>query len=101
MTAQEKEQKCKDFFEELSEKLKDTHIVMKSCNKDNSVYLVPKGTEKEVTYYGKPVYSFRISDHWNWKSNLKKNPNPGYVQCSGSVCLYADDPALSVSYVLG
>ena len=78
---EEKAEKCKAFFERLREELKETHTAIGSCNKDSSVYLVPKGTEDQVTYTGKPQNSFRISDHWNWKASLKKQPVEGYVQC--------------------
>jgi hypothetical protein len=81
MKKEEMKKLCKQFFEELSEKLKNTHVVVRSCNQDESAYLVPIGTEDQITYHGKPDYSFRISDHWNWYSNVKKNPDPYYVQC--------------------
>lgn len=72
---------CRKYFEDLAEKLKDTHVVVGSCNKDSSVYLVPKGTEDQITYYGKPEDSYRISDHWNWFSSLKKCTKEHYMQC--------------------
>lgn len=78
---EEKELKCKAFFVRLTEELKKTHTSMGSCNKDSSVYLVPNGTEDQVTYKSKPQNSFRISDHWNWKASLRKQPIEGYVQC--------------------
>ena len=81
MKKEEMKELCKQFFEKLSDLLKETHVVVKSCNQDDSAYLVPKGTEDQITYHSKPDYSFRISDHWNWYSNIKKNPDPYYVQC--------------------
>lgn len=72
---------CRQFFEALTKALNETHTVMKSCNDDKTMYLVPNGTEKQVTYHGKPQGSFRISDHWNWKANLKNNSNEKYIQC--------------------
>ena len=72
---------CLDFFGYLSELLKDQYIVVKSCNNDSSAYLVPIGTEKQITYKSKPERSFRVSDHWNWKANLKKNEDEHYIQC--------------------
>ena len=81
MTTEEKKNYCKKFFEELAEKLSETHVVVRSCNNDESAYLVPKGTEDQISYYGKPENSFRISDHWNWYSNIKKNENVDYIQC--------------------
>ena len=76
-----KESKCKEFFDSLCEKLKETYTIVGSCNKDSSVYLVPIGTESEITYYSKPKKSFRISDHWNWFANLYKCSLENYVQC--------------------
>jgi hypothetical protein len=99
MTLEEKKNYCKNFFEELSEKLKDTHVVVRSCNQDESAYLVPIGTEDQITYYGKPANSFRISDHWNWYANLRKNPDPNYIQCNnvdlGVGCKKRNGPGLA------
>ena len=78
---QEKYAKCNEFLERLSELLQDTYEPLKSCNEDLSWYLVPKGTKDQVTYYGKPVSSFRVSDHWNWFSSTKKCKDENYVQC--------------------
>lgn len=72
---------CKEFFDELVNALSETHEMIGSCNKDNSVYLVPKGTSEQITYYGKPKQSFRLSDHWNWYSNLNKCDKEHYIQC--------------------
>ena len=84
MTIDEKREKCCEFFEKLSDALSGSHAVIKSCNSnsnDISKYLVPFGTENKVSYFGKPVGSFRISDHWNWYANVNKNPNEKYIQC--------------------
>lgn len=81
MNRKEKMEICARFFEALSEALSDTHEAIGSCNHDSSVYLIPKGTEDQASYYGKPQNSFRISDHWNWYSSLKKCKIPAYVQC--------------------
>ena len=81
MTFDAKKNACSDFFDKLSGLLSENYEVLGSCNKDFSRYLIPKGTANQVTYYGKPVKSFRISDHWNWFSNLKKCSDPNYVQC--------------------
>ena len=81
MTVEEKMEKCSKFFTELTEALQGSYEVLESCNKDFSKYLVPIGTSNLVTYYGKPEKSFRIYDHWNWYSNLKKCRNPNYIQC--------------------
>lgn len=72
---------CKTFFDDLSDILKDIYEVVGSCNQDISQYLIPKGTISDLTYYSKPEKSFRISDHWNWYSSLKKCSNPYYIQC--------------------
>ena len=81
MASLTKRELCTKFFEELSNELRNTYIVVQSCNKDFSKYLVPIGTEDQITYESKPSRSFRISDHWNWYANTKKCSNPNYVQC--------------------
>lgn len=81
MNIDEKKSACTKFFNELSSILYGSYEVIESCNQDFSRYLVPIGTSDQVTYYGKPMKSFRISDHWNWFSNLKKCNDPHYVQC--------------------
>lgn len=81
MTIDEKKAKCTEFFEKLSEALKEDYVVMGSCNQDFSRYLVPIGTESQVSYMGKPENSFRISDHWNWFANVNKCPDEHYIQC--------------------
>lgn len=78
---QDKIEKCRKFFDELADILQDSHIVYGSCNRDLSAYLVPKGTENQVTYYSKPVGSFRVSDHWNWFSSKKNCKDLNVVQC--------------------
>ena len=80
-TAEEKKAKCQLFYKELVTALRDSHENVKSCNRDDSAYLVPKGTSDQITYESKPINSFRISDHWNWKANLEKNQKDGYIQC--------------------
>lgn len=77
----EKRIACFEFFDKLSALLHDSYEVVGSCNIDNSQYLVPNGTADEITYNSKPAASFRVSDHWNWYSNLKKCPNERYIQC--------------------
>ena len=71
---------CMAFFEELSNELPN-YTVVGSCNIDSTLYLVPNGTEDEITYSGKPAKSFRISDHWNWYANINKCANERYIQC--------------------
>lgn len=72
---------CTKFFDELVELLEGRYELIQSCNGDFSRYLVPVGTSDQITYYGKPDKSFRISDHWSWYSNLNKCSNPNYIQC--------------------
>ena len=72
--------KCAEFFDGLCKMLSNYEVVG-SCNADSSVYLIPKGTVDELSYYGKPVLSFRISDHWNWYSNIRKCSDPKMIQC--------------------
>ena len=81
MNKKEKYNACNKFFENLSIILKTSYEIIGSSNKDLSRYLVPFGTENQITYYSKPAWSFRISDHWNWWANLKKCSDEKYVQC--------------------
>ena len=81
MNKKEKMEKCSEFFDSLVSLLSETYTEVASCNQDFSRYLVPKGTENLVTYYGKPSKSFRISDHWNWYSNLERCCQPKMIQC--------------------
>ena len=73
---------CNKFFYDLAEILYASYEIIGSINKDFSRYLVPFGTDNQITYYSKPAFSFRISDHWNWYSSLKKCKNEFYVQCN-------------------
>ena len=77
----EKFAKCKVFFDNLSTILYDRYDVIGSCNADKTLYLVPCGTEHQISYGGKPRWSFRLSDHWNWYANTEKCQNEKYVQC--------------------
>lgn len=81
MTKAEKSFACRTFFDELAVLLGETHKTIASCNNDISAYLIPNGTEEQVSYYGKPANSFRVSDHWNWYANLNKCSDPHYIQC--------------------
>ena len=80
-TIEDKMIECRKFLDALADILGEGFSLIASCNRDLSAYLVPKGTEKEISYYGKPVGSFRISDHWNWLSSLKRCSDPDMVQC--------------------
>lgn len=77
----EKLQKCEEFFAALTDILKDHFEAVGSCNKDVSQYLVPIGTSDQITYYGKPENSFRVSDHWNWYTSIKKCSDSKMIQC--------------------
>lgn len=81
MSKEEKMKKCIEYFYALAEELKNTHTLVKSCNVDSTMYLVPKGTEDQITYHSKPANSYRFSDHWNWYANVRKCANERYVQC--------------------
>ncbi len=71
---------CKDFFLKLVSEKSETHEVVASCNKDRSMYLIPKGTIDQLSYKGKPVDSYRLGDHWHWYANLKNAPQET-IQC--------------------
>lgn len=73
---------CHEFMDKLQDILQGKYEIVPSCNKDNSSYLIPIGTSDQITYYGKPILSFRMSDHWNWYSNIRKCSDPDYIQCN-------------------
>ena len=79
----EEKELCKQFFIDLATALKDSHDATASRvrNDECSMYLCPKGTSDQVSYHSKPELSFRFSDHWNWYTSFKKNPDPKYIQC--------------------
>lgn len=83
MTFKEKEALCKKYFNELRDILSDTHeVTANRCKvKRPDMYLCPKGTRKEITYHGKPHYSFRYSTKWNFYS----------PRCEGVVQCYSKD----------
>ena len=81
LSVEEKKKRCKDFIAQLERLLSDRYERIPSCNKDESVYLVPTGTADQISYQGKPYLSFRYSDHWNWYANLSKCPKYSYIQC--------------------
>ena len=78
---QERKTKCRYFYDELTKELSEFYDSIGSCNHDESIYLIPKGTEEQITYYGKPDRSFRYSDHWNWYSSIRKCEDPSVIQC--------------------
>jgi hypothetical protein len=80
----EKIEKCNDFFYRLADLLNDDYEIVYPFGKTgpgSDKYLVPKGTKDLITYYGKPVGSFRFSTHWNWRESLDKCENERYIQC--------------------
>lgn len=81
MNFREKRIECKAYFNYLVQKLEDTHELVPSCNNDESMYLIPKGTIDQLTYQSKPVDSYRFSTHWNWYANTNKCPDSNYIQC--------------------
>jgi len=89
MNFKEKLNKCNRFFDNMVVLLWSSHNEMGSCNKDASRYLVPSGTENEVTYNSKPRNSLRVSDHWNWYASTKKCSNEHYIQCLSVNAPYA------------
>lgn len=87
---------CINFFKKLSDLLYDDYEIVKTGTNgflvkrgtpENGVfrisdhYLVPYGTRSKITYYSKPHWSFRISDHWNWFAELDKCDQKNYIQC--------------------
>lgn len=81
---------CHDYLLHLRDLLNDKYeLVLAGLD----VYLVPKGTANQITYYGKPEGSFRLSDHWNWYYNDEKCPDPDVVQC-----LNVDVPPAFIRY---
>ena len=78
-----KAKKCWEFFSELSHVLIEEHDykLIRPKGGYKAAYLIPKGTEKQLSYYGKPVLSFRCSDDWNWYTSKKRCPDPEQIQC--------------------
>jgi hypothetical protein len=84
MTITEKIKACEAFIKALAEELKDDYELVAAFEKDkrgSDKYLVPKGSAEEITYYGKPMNSFRCSTHWNWRAPLIKCNKENYIQC--------------------
>ena len=81
MTIKEKEDKCKVMFHALRDYLEDSYEKCVSGHYDRDFYLYPAGTHSDITYYGKPAKSFRLSYHWNWLTSLDRCSDPNYIQC--------------------
>ena len=74
---------CNAWFDKLAELLEPMgYKVIRSSNPaSNDRYLIPVGTENDLNWNGKPAYSFRVSNHWNWRANKKKCGDDRYIQC--------------------
>lgn len=72
---------CMGYFGDLAQRLKESHELVTSINKDGTLYLIPRGTITDISYYGKPIGSFRVSDHWNWWASYRKCVDFHHVQC--------------------
>ena len=81
---------CIKFYNQLAELLENDYqttgdMFLEETNtgkfhlRDNYIY--PFGTRKQITYYNKPYWSFRISDHWNWYDTIHKCKQRNYIQC--------------------
>ena len=105
----EQAQACINFFTKLSELLSDDYELVHSNAKEYLIfhehlhgrmfrisdhYLIPFGTKSKITYYTKPYWSFRISDHWNWYDTIKNCGLKNYLQCFN-----ADLPRPKTRYV--
>ena len=67
---------CDEFFYELSQRLYPFYETIGVTNvhyqKYGSRYLIPFGSDYQISRFSLPVFSFRMSDHWNWKPNENK-----------------------------
>lgn len=74
--------KCNAFFMAVANELKETHRIIGSSLKVwGSACLIPKGTEEQVSYYGKPLNSLRVACNWNWRAALKRCKDEKFIQC--------------------
>ena len=93
---QEQAEACIQFFTKLSELLSDDYEMINSGSREFMIihkhkfgelfrisdhYLIPFGTKSQITYYNKPHWSFRISDHWNWFDTVDKCNQKNNIQC--------------------
>ena len=76
---------CKAFFMDLCDILEKNGYQHSIANNRNSfkfsAYLFPAGAKDEITYYGKPLNSFRFSNYWNWYAPLSRCKNKWVIQC--------------------
>ena len=92
----EQAEACITFFKNLTEALGDEYEMVNSGSKEfiimhkhafgdrfrlSDKYLVPFGTKSKITYYTKPYWSFRLSDHWNWYESTKLCKQKNFIQC--------------------
>lgn len=78
----EKGRLCKEHFEKVAEILTaDGLFEVVDSPYSNDRYLIPAGTANQITFYGKPVGSLRLSDHWNWYASIDQCNKPWYLQC--------------------
>lgn len=74
--------KCEEFFNKLADILKEHgYVIVASPNNKHTRQLVVKGEEKLLTYYGKPFFSIRFSNAWNWYTNPDKCHDTRIIQC--------------------
>ena len=76
-----KKNSCYSTFLDLATALVKHYDLVASSNNDGSLYLIPKGSNEHLSYYEKPINSFRVSDHWNWYSSLTQCSDPKHIQC--------------------
>lgn len=77
---EEQFQKCINFFNTLAGLMGGDSVIHIGHTLDSFI-LCKKGEEDRVTYTGKPEMSLRCARRWNWYANIKKCPDPKYVQC--------------------
>lgn len=105
----EQAEACVKFFKELKVLLNEdyqrigtgkfpTNYFVEGREKNifrlNDQYLIPVGTKKQITYYTKPYWSFRLSDHWNWYETTGKCKQEQFIQCFN-----ADLPRINKRFV--
>lgn len=74
------EEKCREFIFKLAELLPEYKLI-EGLSKGVSMFLIPEGTEGDVSWTGKPAKSFRFSGVWNWYTNAGNCPDLDVIQC--------------------
>ena len=79
----ERDERCAAFFNSLAFYLGDKFEVQRNRkqNQKMDMYLYPKGTKSDLTYYSKPLYSIRCASTWNWYADKHKCKDETIVQC--------------------